>query len=111
MYPGMAMPPPHGGMHRGPPQPYYGGPYPGGGGYNDEGHKYQRKNSKGNGGGGYKGKRGSYNGGRGGGGGRGYNNYSEGRQSEDGSPTNDDAEVVQAEGQEEGKPEEAGATS
>lgn len=77
--------------------------------YNDEGHKYQRKNSKGNGGG-YKGKRGSYNGGRGGGG-RGYNNYSEGRQSEDGSPTNDNAEVVQAEGQEEGKPEEAGATS
>jgi hypothetical protein len=95
-------------------RPYYGGgapvPYP----TYEEGHKYQRKNSKGGGGNGnnnnggnnYKGKRNSYNGGRGngGGGGRGYNHSLEGsynRQSEDESPTNQDGSEIMSGGGEE----------
>ena len=104
-YPGMMQP------MRGPPQPYYGHggapvPYPGG---YDEGHKYQRKNSKG-GNGNYK-KRGSYNnnGGRGGGGGKGYrDNHSEGRQSSEGSsPVNPDGSGSENQPQQQEPKEEA----
>lgn len=105
MYPGMMQPmrgpPPYGYGPGGAPIPYpNAGLYPGHNG--EEGHKFTRKNSKGggNGGGGYKSKqRNSYTG-RGGGngnGGRGgfQGNYSEGRQSDDGSPTNQEGEVME----------------
>ena len=106
MYPGMMQP------MRGPPGPYGYGPggavpYPAGGypGPNgEEGHKVQRKNSKGNASG-YKNKQRNNFQGRGSGngnGGRGFQGgYSEGRQSEDGSPTNHEGEGSES------QPEEA----